>query len=387
MACQPRTGAPAVAFVVKGTGADAHPGIVDGLERMISDGTLRSAVTLSIDPRISAEKQTNEWRSILARVDVDAIEYVVLHHLHSPRLLDCRRWIERIQALPHRPLVALTNGDPFFGIRRPSFPRMFVQAARTVDVIFSTSMGVSADYLARRTSRPISLLPNGVCQARFGDHFSARPSRPEFRVAFIGSNNRSRNPLSGYHWFARRRESLVRALSKRFGDDFALFGRGWEGIREWRGPVPFKDQQEACRRAEVIVGGVPFSPARYYLSNRPFIQIASGVPFIDLSVDGVQNILRDGEHWFLAKSVDEIADRCDDLLSRSASWRTEFGVNAAEYVYSHHTQEERTRSLMSTMIQVRKASIAGGPRELPDLRYLLPEVDRVEESAPLTRHW
>jgi hypothetical protein len=304
-------------------------------------------------------------------------------------LKDPRMRIEQIKALPHRPIVALTNGDAFFnGFFRPNFPKMFIQASQTADLVFSTSMGVIADHIEKHSDTPISLLPHGVCQARFGP-LPARPmgTPQEFRVVFIGSNNRPRSPLKSYHWYARQRERMIRRFSARFGGRFAVFGHGWEGIEGWQGPIPFAQQHAACRRAELVVGGVPFSPARYYTSDRVFNHIASGVPFLDLAVEGVDALLRDGEHWHLAKSVDELLDRCDDLLSSSRPEREEFGVQAARYVFRTHSVEMRCRSLVSTMVASRNALNDGQSLPPPDLRFLLPEVERHIELPLATRGW
>ena len=382
--------APDALFVVRGhRGAPpTHPGVIDGLGRMVADGTLRGASTITVDLSDAVRRDAANWRSIIDHVRRRRSEFVVLHHFHSPHLPDPRRGIERLRALPHRPVVALTNGDAFFdGFFRPKFPRMFLQAAEVVDAVFSTSMGRSADLIADRTGRRTALLPHGSCQARFGTRIGTAPARREFRVAFIGSRNRPRNPARSSHWYARHRERLVRRCSETFGAGFALFGHGWEGIEGWQGPVPYARQHEACRRAELVVGGVPYSGSRYYASDRPFNQIRSGVPFVDLAVAGVETILRDGEHWHLGHTIDEVLDRCDELLCRPAQERAEAGAAAAAYVLAHHTEEQRCRSLISTLVALRQALLGGVPPPLPDLGFLLPDVDRGLEGPLATRVW
>ena len=44
----------------------------------------------------------------------------------------------------------------------------------------------------------------------------------------------------------------------------------------------------------MIVGGVPYSNARYYASNRPFIQMTSGVPIVETPVPGVETLFGQG---------------------------------------------------------------------------------------------
>jgi hypothetical protein len=373
-------------FVVRARAS--YPDVVDGLARMVADGTLRGYDVKEIDPSDAVSRDDEYWDAIVRHVVLHGTEVVVLHHFHSPSLPDPRKHVRRLQDLPHRPVVAITNGDAFFnGFFRPSFPTNLLRAAEVADVVFSTSMGVTADHLVRQTGARVALLPNAVCQARFAPTREPQPLPREFRVAFIGSNNRPRNPLRSYHWYARRRERLVRRLSRRFGDGFALFGRGWDSIEQWRGPVPFADQLDACRRADLVVGGVPFSPARYYHSDRIYTQVASGVPFVDLAVDGVDRLLRDGEHWHLARSIDEVVDVCEELLSRPAEGRNGLAAAAAEYVFAHHTVEARCRSIVSTMIALRDAIRRGEAPGPPDLDFLLPEIDRESELPLATRNW
>lgn len=378
--------APAVLFVVRDV--NSYPDIVDSLARLASDGTVRSGQTLAVEQSGDSDTQIRAWQRVHDHVKAHETDIVILHHFHSPDLIDPRPYIRRLKAQSHRPVVALTNGDAFFnGFFRPSFPRMFIQASQGVDVVFSTSMGVSADVIAAHTDVPVSLLPHGVCQLRFANPPLAPGGPRDFEVVFIGSNNRPRNFLKSYHWYARRREHLVRRLSDRFGTGFAVFGHGWEGVEGWHGPVAFPEQQAACLRANVVVGGVPFSPARYYTSDRAFIQIASGVPFVDLSVDGLDILLRDGEHWRLAANVDQLLDRCDELLTESPDERARFGAQASSYVLAHHSIEARCRSIVATMQGFRHALLTGVDPPAPDTSFLLPDTDVGKELPLLTRSW
>jgi hypothetical protein len=366
----------------------SYPDVSESLRRLEHAGAIRAGNLIEIDPSGTREHQASGQQQVIAHVAAHRTECVVLHHFHSPRLADPRAMIRLLRELPHRPVVVLTNGDAFYdGATGPRLPLMMRQAAEEVDAIMSTSMGRLADQLHRPAGGRVAFLPWGLCQARFRMTPSARPRAAEFRVVFIGSNNRPRSPLRRYHWYARRRERLVRHLGRKFGTGFAIFGHGWDGVPGWQGPVPFADQQLACQRADLVVGGVPFSPARYYHSDRIFAQIASGVPFIDLAVDGIETILRDGEHWHLAHSIGEVVDRCDELLCRPAAERAELGAEAASFVRTRHSVEDRFRSLLRTMVGLRQSLTEAGPLSPPDLDFFLPEVDLSSEFHAATRGW
>jgi hypothetical protein len=262
---------------------------------------------------------------------------------------------------------------------------MFLHAAAAADLVFLTSMGRLSDAVAERTTAPVVLLPNGSHADRFLRHAPPLPDEPPFDVVFVGSANRSRNPLRGYRDAARRRERLVRRLGARFGDRFALFGHGWQGMPGWRGPVAFEDQVSAARQGHVVVGGVPFSSNRYYLSNRPFIQILSGATFVDHRVEGTDRILRDGDHWYLADDEAAIVQRCEELLAIPLADRRERAQAAVDHVLQHHSEQRRVEAVVRTITALR--SVRAGVAAAPDLSAFLPEVDRTEEQVWAARDW
>ncbi len=364
-----------------------HPGVDSALKLMISDGTLRQVRHAAVPLRADPAEVAALWARHLAYVREQATDFIVLHHFHDNRLPDPQHFILDAQVLPHRPAVAFSGGDAFYnGFFRPSHPTTFKSAAGAVDLVLNTSMGPAADAISRYGAPRVALWPAANCQVRFPMPTEApRPAAADFDVCFIGSNNRSRNPLRGYYWYGRQREALVKSLSRRFGPRFAVFGNGWQGLQGSQGPSSFASQMETCRRAKVVVGGVPYSPARYYLSNRPFMQIASGVPFVDVSVEGVDRILRDGEHWHLADAPDRVGDKVDELLCRSDQQRQEMGMAAALYVSAKHTDEQRWRGLLKTLAALRTAIVTNQAPRAPELEFLLPEVDVAAELRLATR--
>lgn len=368
---------------------NVYPDIRASLDRMVTDAVIGTSKLFEVRPGEAPTQQDESWQKIIDHVRENRSEIVVLHHFHSPGLTDPRDRIRELQALPHRPAVGLTNGDSMYnGFFRATPPRMFVQAAEAADVVFSTSMGSLADLLTRQTGCRVALLPWGLCPVRFGSPALPVPeSRRDFKVIVIGSNNGNRNPLRPYHWYNRQRRRLIRDLERRFGDKFAVFGHGWEGVRSWHGPIPFEHQHQVCRRAEVVVGGVPFSRQRYYTSDRVFIQIASGVPFVDLAIEGTETILRPGEHWYLADRLGDIADLCDNLLAQPSADQMEKARLAAEFVRQNHSTERRCRLVVRTLLDVRKSLVAGRTPTAPLLDFFLPSVNSQSESSLAIRGW
>ena len=365
-----------------------HPGVDHALTRLACDGYLREGQHKRIDQGQDERAAHTTWKRLAASIAREQVELIVFHHYHSPSLPDPRDFVDQLRAMPHRPLIAFTGGDPFHGLFKPALPELFKRLSAAADITLNTSAGVAADAITGSGAKRFALWPHSG-----GNVQSNKPSYPykasdsEFDVVFVGSNNTSRNPTNGFFWFSRKRERLIQTLTRKFGNRFAVFGNGWEGLSSAQGPVPFDAQIDTCRRARVVVGGVPYSPARYYMSNRPFIQIMSGVPFVDIAVEGVETILRDGEHWHLVDSIDRVADRCDDLLARPDAELEELGQLAANYVAARHASIDRWRGLLSTLVGLRQSLLADDPPPNPDLHFFLPEVTIADELPLATRGW
>ena len=230
------------------------------------------------------------------------------------------------------------------------------------------------------------LVPNGACQVRFGsvgqmvdDHDK------EFDVAFVGSRNMSRNPFRPYHWFGKRRTQLVERLSRRFGKRFAVYGNGWDHFPSARGSVPFAQQANAVRSARVVVGGIPFSQERYYTSNRPFIQMTSGVPIVDVCVPGVEMLLKDRVHWVLSAEKG-LMDTIEEVLAWTPEERTAMGQTAADYVLDRHTQAHRVATLIENVRRLRTWRDEGTSVS-PYLPFFHNDVAVDAEIPGATRNW
>lgn len=380
--------AESVLLLLQGTAPSDHPGIVDGYARLQRSGRVHHLDVMPVFGPNGVERGAEFWDEVVERALGNAVTMVVFQYYHSNRLPDPRPAIAFLKTLLSSPFIVSTLGDAFMNgyLGRPNVPRSFLQVAESSDLVTLTSMGVLADHVARHTRAPIMLSPLGACQVRFGALTPVTDAdAPEFDVVFIGSRNTPRNPLRPYFHLGRHRQRLVAELTRRFGRRFAVFGHGWEGWSSNKGPIAFEDQARAARRGRVIVGGVPFSKARYYTSDRPFIQAVSGVPLADAAVPGVETLLRPGEHWILAheRRLVEVVER---VLEMGDEERSTMGRAAAEYVLSNHTQAHRVAGLLENVRRLRHAHLTG-QRTSPHLPFFLPSVDVESEQYFATRHW
>ena len=99
-------------------------------------------------------------------------------------------------------------------------------------------MGCMAKRLEQRGAKRITVMANSACDIRFG---SAPPPRSatdrKFDVVFISSRPGGRNVTKHLYWSVRRRLGYVDLLEKRYGERFALFGRGGPATDHGKAPL------------------------------------------------------------------------------------------------------------------------------------------------------
>ena len=380
--------AESVVLVLQGSAPDTHPGIIDGYEQLRRQGVVSAISVFPVLGPQGVSLGETFWDNVIQQANEQAASLVVFQYYHSRALPDPRLAMQKLHKLPSRPFLVSTLGDAFMNgyFGGPSIPRSFLQAAEESDLVTLTSMGALADKVDQYTAAPIMLCPNGACQVRFGSAQERMDdSEKEFDVAFVGSRNMSRNPLRPYHWFGKRRTQLVERLSRQFGKRFAIYGKGWDYLPSARGSVPCAQQANAVRSARVVVGGIPFSQERYYTSNRPFIQMTSGVPIVDVRVPGVELLLQDRVHWVLSDEKG-LMDAIEDVLSWTPEERTAMGQAAADYVLDRHTQAHRVASLFENVRRLR-AWRDEGVAVFPYLPFFHDDVVVDSEISVVTRNW
>jgi hypothetical protein len=314
--------------------------------------------------------------------DVDA---VFLQFLHT-RMPDPARAIERIKALPNKPVIFTSLGDPF-GKWTNRVSSGFRVASRLSDVTFLTGTGYLAEQLVGWGSSNVVLMPNGCCQVRFSGALDRAQYKPDFDVVFIGSRMTALNPFGHFFRVGRRRDQFVRAITKRYGKRFGLFGSGWDGNPSWQGQVPYRDQHATMRRSRVVLGGLPNGYYDYYTSDREFIALASGVPFVDYRERGLNRLFRDGSEWWLSESIDGMMDLADRLLELPESERFDRAGKTRERVLAAHTQYHRCREMVRIVRSVREARQTGQRAPAPQLSFLLDDTPSLASAPPAILGW
>jgi len=366
----------------------AHPGYHEGFQRLQSEGFLADYRAIPYYGFTREHGWPALWDEAARQVREYGINAVFLQFFHGSPIPDPTAGIQQLLTCPTKPTLFTSLGDPFGIILRP-VPKSYMMASRLAHLNFMTSMGLIAKQLARSGVNNLILMPHGACQVRFSAPLILTSYNPEFDVVFIGSNMRSRWLVGSASWYGVSRKRLVAKLTRRFGSRFGLFGKGWEGHPTWQGAINFDKQHEAIHRSRLQIGGYPSTGSKndYYLSDRPFIAMAAGIPFIDYWVPGVERMFAHGSEWWLGRSLDEMVNHVERLLQLSDDARLAIGGRARQEILSNHTQYHRCMQMIDIVSRNRIMRLSGKNADPPSLPFLRFDADPKSGPCPAVVNW
>jgi hypothetical protein len=363
-------------FVVQGQSEQDQIGYTSAARQLLAEGSIDN---LSFFFPFREYSKSNSWKDVWTSLVEEAksthptcifFQFFTYNADHIDTL------IGGLKSVPSKPLIMTSYGDAFSGsflAPHPSFS--YLELARSADINFVKAFGNCAKYLQGKGVSKLVFCPDGFCQNRFSPPLLANRYNPSFDLSFVGSRNISSNPLSTFFYSGRNRQCLVGLLQKEFGSRFGLFGRGWEGYKSWQGPIAYGNQLNAIRNSRISFGGYPGSRDLLYHSDRVFVALISGVPFIDWDVPGLSWMLQVGEDWYPVSTSSQLINQIKFLLSQDQKVLQEKAHLAAMRAASRHSQYHRMRFM------VRTASLRWAARDtrktppLPPFDFFLPEVD------------
>lgn len=372
--------------LLQGHRAEDQTGFHHSGARLVEEGFLQEYRAI---PFLSADQQPPKnpvYDLIQKTVQEMKPDFVFFQHFHFYRLPDPTLLIEALRRIVPQAVLFVSSGDSF-GRWTRALPQSLVQASRACDITFLSGMGYVADDLAKRGGKRIALMPHGFCPVRFPPVLGSQTTvRSEWDVVCVASNYQVKNPFSYLyrHKLARIRE--IQGLSRRYGKKFALFGRGWKGFKGWQGPLPFEKQGEIFRASRVVVGGHPGGSMDYYLSDREFIAMASGSPFVEFWTPRIEKLLRAEEHWHLYRSEGEMIQVVDRLLGAGQNSARQQAAETERYIRARHSHYHRLKEMLEISKKYRKAQERKQGYQ-PQLSMFLPEVDWEKEKGFALRRW
>ena len=376
-----------VLFLSQGRKATEHPGWVCSLEKLKAEGFIVGFLNL---PWVGYGEEHGFgalYRHVIELVRTERFDVVYFHYFHNGGRPSPERCINELKAMKPAPVVITSCGDSFNSDWRPPyFPVEFQGASRAADITFATQMGEGARKMLRWGARRVILTPNSLCPIRFKAYaIDPKVHKFDFDVVMIGSRNGGGlNPFNAFFWRAKERTSLVHALSKHFGDRFAIFGRGWGNLVSAQGLCAFDTQQQTMKRGRVLVGGNPYTNSDYYSSNRLFFEVASGIPTVELRVNRLDRIVRDGDQVYFADDIDGVIANVERLLKEDPAVLYHKAAVAANEMMEHHTQYHRMKFKLACALEYMRH----GTAFTPPFDYFLPEVDvEFESKFADTKGW
>lgn len=332
------------------------------------------------------------WREVITRCRQVAFDLVFFQYFHG-EIQSAGACLSQLKSLLHPPVIAASCGDSHTGkfYARPP-QRAFVELAAVSDVTFLTSMGSFAAYLASRGAKRLMFMPHAFSEVVF--HYPTDEilgAVREFDVVFVGSSSHSRNPL---RWWVKRhearRQKIVKQLYRRYGRRFGLFGYGWQGCPAWQGPIPFKEQQAAFWRGNLVVDArAPFDEM-YYASDRPFYIAGSGIPLVQHFTPRFDSIFAPERNAYYVHNDTEVTKVCDRVLDMDAATRLQHARETLDLVRDRHLFRHRVRDMLLTCAMVGEAKTNNRFDGLADrvpMGHFLPEVDRAGERPYALVNW
>lgn len=354
-----------------------HPGFHDAFIKLVNEGEIKFYKNIPFYGYAKQHGWENFYNNIIDEVRLNNINVVYFQFFHGPTILNPENFLVKFKKTFPNVKIITSVGDGFSdNWMRIDYPKSFKVVSQYADITFSTQMGKAADKMTKWGAKNIVLSPHSLCQVRFKAlSVDLKTHKFEYDVVFIGSNNGRRlfNPISKHWWGSVNRQKLVKALYEKFSNKFGLYGKLWD-LPCAKGAIPFNQQQEYMQKGRVFVGATPYSFSDYYMSDRPFFSIASGIPTVEIYVPHLEKIFRPDDHIYFAKDVDEVIIKVDELLKKSPEEIYTKASLAAKYVWENHTTYERVKGELGII----KNYIKTGEIDLPNC--FLPEVYKLEEK-------
>ena len=299
-------------------------------------------------------------------------DVIFFQFFHGGKIYSPSCCITRLKKSKNIPVIIGSQGDLFdvkmLGAwrRRPE-PAM-IDLAVGADAFFSTSMGDFADFLAKKGVRNVIFLPHAFSAPHFNNIDMNRLQPKLQKIAMVGSIGLSyRRPL-GTFFHAFNRISVAKALWKKYGNEFALYGNGWHH-KACRGPIAFRDQVKVFRSSKCVVDSPPPINEVYYASDRPFFIAGSGAPLVQFYTPRFETVLRDGEHIHFVRKGESVCNVCKNILQISQEELDDIGMRTRAFIMERHTVENRVDTILSVVERLR------GRSSQLRLWHFLPEIN------------
>lgn len=224
-----------------------------------------------------------------------------LHKKHKPDIVFMQIQSEGIIKLDTAKKITKTSFTiNWTGDVRFPLPDWYIQLGKEIsltlfsnmfDVRIMKEMGLSADFLQ------VGFDPKVFHP--FGEHNSAS------KIIYMGSNY-----LGSLHNFplSRLRYDMVGRLKTEFGNQFTVYGNGWDGIQDDVQYLDVKQEATAYRSCDIAINLSHFDYGRYS-SDRIFRLMGSGAFCLSHAYKDIEKDFVINEHISTWSNLDELVDK------------------------------------------------------------------------------
>jgi hypothetical protein len=243
--------------------------------------------------------------------------------------------IEQIRACGSSPLIAYHEGDPFDRWYKLMAPEV-VTLYRHCDVFFTIGLGYARRAFSKLRQHPhFYYSPSIFDRERIGleppslDTIGSKYDA--IMIGTIGTRIRGmyRQPHSG------KRIRLARAMTKAFGDRFAVFGAGWPSGTNNLGKIQYGDQARTIQTAKMSMMWDVYPEYTYYFSDRLPIALASGIPFITNRRFGFEAMFANVPGFYQVDAIEGAVDTAMYLRSLPIEQIAALGLAARKFAFEN----------------------------------------------------
>jgi hypothetical protein len=286
------------------------------------------------------------WPEVVARVaEAAARIHPTLILVLSPK---AGSWTEedvaRVLAPTESATVSYWEGDPWGRRNRPT-PSM-VPWLRAATQVFTTALGEQYDVLRAAGARHVRFVANTYCHVQFAQSELAWVASGEEtgHVVMVGSRAGRIAGISTVPG-ARQRQRLVRRASRRFGQDFRVYGHGWRGPSA-AGPVPFAAQAGTIRTGVVSVNWDHYPAHPGYSSDRLPNSLVAGRPHVTTKHPDTDWLPGTAQGLFLAATPQDVVDTAAQIRELPQAERADLGRAAHAWVKDRMSDRQAARFLL-----------------------------------------
>ncbi len=287
-------------------------------------GIVSALETFSFLHEAAASGEEAALQDILQRVSAFQPDLVFWQHVGTFRVT--QSYFSELRRRAPNACLAYHDEDPYARLVKRITPAMDAMI-RASDIVLISGLGRLASLYRAHGAQRVGYLPHYYDVERTSPEPPDDHRRDHQAVMIANSGRRRRLPML-YVPGGRRRAALASRLSSSLGQGFALYGRGWDGLKAARGPLPFDRQAATISSAWLSVNWDHYDDIPFYSSDRLPISLAAGVVHVTSHHVGYEQALGSCPGLYWARDVKEAVAMVEWLLSRPRRDLAEEGASA-----------------------------------------------------------